>query len=309
MATDSIITNNGKIILLQRGYTENGDLSATQYLAPAQFKAGIENDTPAISDTDLDIAIPIDNGTTNDDGSNTLTGSTGGDNSTNNTDTFKEGGGNSDVTAQNLIANNTNVSKVWTIADLSSAGANASGTEPFGLWFYIKDAAALAKFKSSGTALEIRLGSDAGNYFYKQFTAADLAVGWNWISSGTVLVNALSENGTVAGAIDTFVIVVTTNNSTDTFVAGDVLYDLLRQWATSDLVKDFVSGYPSFDNTNKEVTIRCFLSSIEGNGFDINGQALFNKDSSILMTDESTFTAESKSSTDEFAFVVKNRIL
>ncbi|KKL68230.1 hypothetical protein LCGC14_2127020, partial [marine sediment metagenome] len=160
----------------------------------------------------------------------------------------------------------------------------------------------------SGTALEIRLGSDTGNYYYKQLTAAVLAVGWNFVTSGTTNIGDLSENGTVAGNIDTFVIVITTNNATDTFATGDVLFDLLRQWATSDLVKDFVSGYPSFDNTNKEVTIRCFLSSIESNGFDIDGQALFNKDTSILMTDESTFTAESKSSTDEFAFVIKNRI-
>ena len=309
MATDSIITNNGKIVLLQRGYTVNGSLSATQYLAPIQFKVGIENGTPSITNTDLDIAVPIDDGTTNDDGSNTLTGSTGGDNSTNNTTTFKQGAGNSDVTSQNLIANNTNVSKIWTIADLSSAGTNITGTEPFALWFNINLSTALAKFKSSSTALEIRLGSDAGNYYFKTWTAAELAVGWNWISSGTTAVNALTENGTVAGAIDTFVIVITTNNSTDTFTTGDVLSDLLRQWATSDLVKNFVSGYPTFDNTNKEVTIRCFISSVEANGFDINGQALFNADTSILMTDESTFTAESKSLNDEFAFVIKNRIL
>ena len=56
---------------------------------------------------------------TNDDGSNAFTGSSGGDNSTDNTSVFKEGGGNTDVTAQNLIANDTNADKIWVISDLS----------------------------------------------------------------------------------------------------------------------------------------------------------------------------------------------
>ena len=40
-----------------------------------------------------------------------LTGSSGGDNSTDNTDTYKEGAGNVDVTSQNLIANDTSATK------------------------------------------------------------------------------------------------------------------------------------------------------------------------------------------------------
>ena len=59
----------------------------------------------------------------------------------------------------------TNVLKIWTIADLSSLGTNITQTQFFGLWIFIKDSTALAKFKSSGTALEIKLGSDTGNYF------------------------------------------------------------------------------------------------------------------------------------------------
>ena len=151
----------------------------------------------------------------------------------------------SDDTAQNLIANNTNATKIWTIADLSSLGTNITQTQPFGLWIFIKDTTTLAKFITSGTALEIKLGSDSSNYFSFTVTAANLATGFNWITSNTVNVEDLTETGTVSGNVDTFIIEITTNNATDTFVAGDVVYDLLRQWAPSDLVKNMETGFPS----------------------------------------------------------------
>ncbi len=311
MATDSIITNSGKIVLLRRGYTSEADLTGSLYLEPTKFKVGIVNTTPLVTDTNLDIPIPILDGTVNDTAEDQLAGTSGGDNSTDNTSTFKEGAGQTDVTSQNLIANNTNVSKIWTLNPLDS---NITKTKPFGHWLYIKDATALAKFKSSSTALEVRFrtnGDGATLFFSKTFTASTLAVGWNWITSNATAVEDLTPGGggDASGNIDEFVIIITTNNSTDTFTTGDVLFDLLRTWATTDLIKSYVAGFPSFDNTNKEVTIRCFLSSVDANGFDISGLGLFNEDTSVLMTDESTFTAESKSSTDEFAFVVKNRIL
>jgi hypothetical protein len=77
----------------------------------------------------------------------------------------------------------------------------------------------------------------------------------------------------------------------------------------ADYVKDFVSGYPTFDYSNGEVTIRCYLSTSEANGNDINAIGIFNEDSSPLMSFVSKFTAESKSSSDEFVFVIKNRII
>jgi len=305
MANDSIITNNGKNVLLRRAYTATADLSATEFLSPTEFQIGIDNDTPNVADTALDNGIPIGNGTVNDDGSNTLTGSSGGDNTTNNTTTFKDGANTTDVTAQNLIANGTATTKIWTIADLASAGTDITAAQPYGLWFFIKDATALAKIVS----FETKFGSDSSNYFSKTVLVAAMTTGWNWITSGTTNVNALTETGTVSGDIDTFIIEIVTNLAADTFVAGDTIYDLLRQWATSDLTSTFVTGFPTFNTTNIEVSIRCFLNLAQGTGFDINGFALFNEDTSPLMTEEDTFTAESKGPKDEFAFVVKNRIL
>jgi len=298
-----ILTNNGKKVILNRSYKATPD-----YTVPSNFRVGINNGTPVAADTELDYSVPITDGTTNDDGSNTLTGSSGANNSTDNTTTFKQGGGNSDVTAQNLIANDTNATKIWTVSNLATAGTIITAGEPFALWLYIKDSAALVKFKTSGTCLEVKLGSDSSNYYSKTFEASDLAVGWNWITSNTTNVEDLDETGTVSGDIDTFIIEITTNNATDEFVAGDVIYDLLRQWATSDLIQAFVSGYPVLNESTNTVTIRGYLDATKANGFLINAAGLENTDATPLLTDISDFDGQSKADTDEFAFVFENTV-
>ncbi len=290
-------TSNGLKVVMNRAFKYN-----PSYKEPSKFKIGRANGTPIISDTDIDMAIPLLDGTVNDDGSNTLTGSSGGDNSTANTTTFKAGAGETDVTAQNLIGNATNATKIWTIADLSSAGNVMTADQPFGLWLKILDAAALAKFLSAGTCLEIKLGSDSSNYYSIEFEASDLATGWNWITSNAVNVEDMTETSTVVGAIDTFIIEVTTNNSTDAFIAGDLIFDLLRQWEYSDIIQDFVTAYPSFNETTMKVTIRGFVTSTQMNGFDFNVAALENEDTSIKVTDIDDFDNDSKADTDEFAF-------
>ena len=289
--------------MLNRGYKGSPD-----YNEISDFKVGISNTTPLAPDTDLDIAIPITDGTVNDDGSNLLTGADGGDNTTDNVATYKEGAGINDNTAQNLIANNTDTSKRWFIADLSALGSLITGTEPFGLWFYIKDATAFAKFLISGTAVEVKLGSDNANYYSQVWTVAQLATGWNWLTSNTTAVIALTETGTVAGNIDYFEIEVTTNNATDTFVAGDVVYDLLRQWATTDLLKVILTNFPDIDESNFQAETRCLINAAEANGFDLNALGIFNDDTSIRLHGEDVHTAESKGSTDEFLYIIKDRI-
>jgi hypothetical protein len=293
----AIITNGGWKILLNRTFKASPD-----YTPPSKFTVGISQATPQITDSSLTNEVPIEDGTVNDDGSNTLTGSTGGDNSTDNTTRYKEGGGTSDLTGQNLIANDTNVSKIWTISNLATNGTVMTATEPFSAWIYINDATALAKFATSGTAIEIKLGSDSSNYYSKTWEASDLATGWNYLDSGTTAVNALTETGTVSGNIDTFIIEITTNNATDTFVAGDVVYDLLRQWATTDLVKTILAGYPTVNEGNYESEIRAFLDSTEGNGFDIDGVKYLNADASPLTFFISKHNSVSKSDTDEIEY-------
>ncbi len=179
---------------------------------------------------------------------------------------------------------------------------------------YVLDAAALAKFVSSGTCLEIKLGSDSSNYYSITKEASDLVVGWNWVYSFPDTVADLTETGTVTGSIDTFIIEVTTNNATDEFTAAtdataDIVYDLLRTYEDSDLLKTLESGFPSFNTTDKTVTTRIKIAVTQANGFDISEVGVFTKDTVNIMITHDVFTAESKGSGDEFAFNITDKIV
>jgi len=306
MVNGSIIVNNGKKILLNRSYKASPD-----YTVPSKFSVGITNGTPSVGDTALDVRVPITNGTVIDDGQDQLTGSAGGSNSTDNTSVFKTGAGETDDTAQNLIANNSSSTKTWTISALDS---NFTATQFFSYWLYIKDATALAKFLSAGTALQVRIrtNGDAANLSYLlSTTAANLSTGWNFITGGTTAVSSLTQGagGPPSGVLDEFIIEITTNNATDTFVAGDVVYDLMRQWQVSDLIKSFVTGYPVLDEANLEVTTWATLVTTEAVGFPIDGFALYNTDTTPLMHSEDTVTDLSKTVNNQFTFIVKDRVL
>lgn len=289
--TGACITDYGRKADLHRY------LTSSSYLPPTLIRIGMGTTNPISTDTSIEIPIPIGNGTVCDDGSNTFTGSSGGTNSTDNTTTYKEGASVTDNTAQNLIANDTNATKIWTIADLASAGTNCDATKYIGIWFYIKDATALAKFFTSGTCLEFRIGADSTtNYYSKVYEVSDLATGWNFLG-GTGLLSTWTVNGT-PGTLNDYQIRIITNNATDEFVAGDIVTDLLRQWESSDLTQSYSTGYPSIDDTNYWATFRSRLGSTAGTGFNISELGLF--DTAGNMHVHIVFDAESKSSTDEF---------
>lgn len=301
--SNAIVTDGGRSIMLYRANTENNDLSLTQYLPLSRLVPGINGSTPNVADNTINQPVPIEDGDTIDDGSNNFTGSNGGDNSTDNTTTFKEGAGNTDGTAQNLIANNTSATKTWTLT-LTTFPNTTDYTAP---WFYIKDAAALAKFLSSGTCLEIKLGSDSSNYYSETYEASDLAVGWNFLNIGNLA--SLTETGTVTGDIDTFIIEITTNNATDEFVAGDVVYDLLRQWTDADTQSEFRAGFPSIDFNTLTVTREVLIGTTKLNGFFVNNWLWQNLDSTPIGGAIALVDGDSKSSTDQWKIIQKERVL
>jgi hypothetical protein len=305
MATGDLITTKGANAALYRTYTPNASLSATLYLPPTKFKVGINNTTPAITDLNLVNPVPILDGTVIDTGANMLTGTLGGDNSTNQTTYVKEGAGIVDGIAQNLIANGSNIIKAWYKEPTTVAITNS---KYIGFWLYIHDSVTYAKLNTSTWCVDLRVGSDATNYYEKLWYLADVHVGWNWLSPG-IITAGMTTVGTPTGTLDYMAVLVRTNNAADTFIAGEVVYDLLRQWTASDLIQGYVTGYPAFDYTLNEVTIRAYLNSIQANGFNINAIGLFNEDATPLMTDESVIAENSKSSTDEYAFIIKNRIV
>jgi len=292
--------DEGYNVLFNRGYKATPD-----YSQPFNMRFGINQPTTITgAETDLDFPIPILDGTVNDDGNNQLIGATGGDNSTDNTTTFKPGAGVTDNTSQNLIANNSSTLKIWTIADLSINGNVIDITKYCGFWIYIKDSTTLDKFRTTSFSLQLKLGSNSSNTYFINIETSNLSTGWNWITDSDI-VGDWSTDGTPAGNIDYFKILIVTKNATDTFIAGDVVFDLLRQWERSDTILAFDSGYPSFDEIGIDVLVRSTLNTTQAVGFNINAMSIENTDTPPKMTDLHTFDADSKSDTDEFVFTDK----
>jgi len=73
--------------------------------------------------------------------------------------------------------------------------------------------------------------------------------------------------------------------------------------------KSFVAGYPLLDETNMQVTIRCFLTTTEGNTNSLTEFGLFNEDGTPLMFSHAVHTAISKTSTVQITYIEKDRIV
>ena len=301
MATvGSVLTNEGKKIILDRAY-----LSTPTYTSPTRFKVGVNSIAPDIADTDLDNPVPISNGTIYDDGSLSLIGKFGGTATTDNASTYKDGAGTTDATSQNLITNTTSGSKTWFLSS-GSLNADISGTNKAAIWLYIINATAKAKFKTSGTAVEVRFGSGTqDNYYKKGWTASQLKTGWNFLHSGTV-VNALNSTGTPTDPMNSFLLQILTNNDSDTFSSGDIIYDLARGWDEANELKNWTSGYPTINESAFTVEMRGKLETTDANGFDLDSFGDFN--SGTMMAGKDVFTSESKSNTDAFIFVLQDRL-
>lgn len=298
---NTILTRNGKNNLLYRGYTANGDLSATEYLVPSTFRIGINNKAPNFDDTEMTYDIPIADGTVLDNGSTNMTGDAGGENSTDNTTTYKEGAGETDATSQNLITNDTSIYKIWYV----NTGSDFTLTQPYGLWLYIKDATTLAYI----SAITIQFQSTLGTIrYYHDIDMSTITIGWNWITSNKKVISDLSFSA--SGTAGRLAIQIITFNATDSWSEGDVIYDLCRQWdPDTDLVSDIDTGFPSIDYNNSEVTIQSTLATNEANGFLIDSIGIFNEEDTPKLLSLGQTSGESKSSTDEFIYIIKERIL
>ena len=78
----------------------------------------------------------------------------------------------------------------------------------------------------------------------------------------------------------------------------------------TDSYKDFTSGFPTLSTSaTPEVTINCRIGASQGTGNDINTIGIFNTDSSPTLLIQMNHTAESKSATDEFVYIIRYRVI
>ncbi|KKN09351.1 hypothetical protein LCGC14_1047410 [marine sediment metagenome] len=98
-------------------------------------------------------------------------------------------------------------------------------------------------------------------------------------------------------------------DTTEPTINDTALGTIIQGWSGSSDFKVFVSGYPILNTTKKEVTIRGFVSTTEANGSSIAETGNFNTDGTRVMDTRNTFTAVSKDSNKQIAFIWKHRII
>lgn len=144
------------------------------YGIPGYQRLGIGAQTPLATATDLTDPFPIKE-LEEVDGCDAITGWSASTDAAVNLNTedgeFIEGTG-----ALNLRKNGATTDEIqFTKSTLTAADWN---DKELWLWFFISDLDLLA---DTGTVLEVRYGSSAGNYYSKNYEPSDLEEGGNWI--------------------------------------------------------------------------------------------------------------------------------
>jgi len=291
MVNNILKTRNGVNVLLNRGSKATPD-----YTIPSTFKVSIDTSDVTWVDTSLSTTVPITGTESVDDCSVTTGWTASGSNSVAvNTVTFKpDGGTDGSLTLIKSDVSSATVSVAKTVTSLDGTSKDLL------TWIYVIDAAALAKISSSS----IRYGSDSSNYY---LIAITLSVGWNFIKTAITSGFDSTVGSPVIGSLDYYYFDMVTNNATDTFSSGDIIFDSIRLASVDDYLKTIETDL-IIDETDGSVSTISKLSVSEANGFLINGHGIFNTDSSPKMTDTGKFASYSKGTTDLFKFTNKVKL-
>jgi len=70
----------------------------------------------------------------------------------------------------------------------------------------------------------------------------------------------------------------------------------ITAWSGASDFKNYVSGYPTFDEANQELTVRGFIASTEANGNSITEYGDFNTDTDPIISSHVVFSPITKTS-------------
>lgn len=285
----------GVKLALNRAYKASPD-----YTALTKFKAGYAQTTPTVGTTDLANPVPI-TGTESVDTAEATAGWTANTGDTTgiavSTTRFKQGASSLTFAKSGTGAASCGVNKAVTSRDYTSKNLY--------FWVYITS---LADLISAGTAMEVQYGSDSSNYYRFDIAIGSLVAGWNLFEKASSEASATVGTPAIA-ACDFFKITFYTDLAADTIAADRINIDEILVASSDDYTKDFEATYPQLDETNMEATIRCVLDSTQANGHLIDSVLLVNTDASVIAGSIDTITEESKTSTDEFIFLLRERFI
>ena len=77
-------------------------------------------------------------------------------------------------------------------------------------------------------------------------------------------------------------------------VADTAIETPITAWHSASDYKDYDAGFPSFDETNKEVTVQGFVGASEANGNTITEYGDFNTDGTPILCSHIVFTGITK---------------
>ena len=294
VSVTSLQTKQGNSIALNRFYSTTPD-----YTAPQDFAMRMGDSVYNFLSTELTTLIPITNGDVLDDASDASDWSVNSTNDTEAITTIRRKG----PQAVTLIKNNDTIAEVIATKELDST-IDATDTDYWGFFFIDED---LIPLLTETESIEIRLETDASNYYYKTYDRSELAAGWNIIKAP---ITEFEEEGSpTITTINDITFIFITDDVETTTIAGDIVLDEQKLVSEEDYFKPFVSGFPDINEVNNEATIRMFLTSVEAVGFDVSGIGVFNRDTPRKNTSGATFPSEIKTFQNEFTIVQKNRIL
>lgn len=272
--------------------------SVPDYTEVSKFKVGTGTTTYSFSDSDLVNPVIITGGE-DVDTCEVITGWSA--NLTNsvslNGARYVKGAGAINLIKSDITSTEVSVEKATTLLDFTS--------KKLFIAIYISTST-LANLATTN-CLEIRYGSDNANYYYYTRNKTNLSSGWNWIIFNTT--TASTTGVPDVANCDYTKIIITTDDTTDTILADNLVYDAIMLGSSDDFLKSFEVGYPSFDYTTDEVTVRCELSAADVVGFSISEFGVFNTDATRLMMNREVFLGISKTSSDVIIFIQKYRFL
>ena len=292
MASSIKLVNNGKKILLDRFLNTTPTRSEM-----TTFQVGIGSTAPTSTDTSMETKVPIVN-TELVDSCDSITGFVDSADMTItvNTTTFKQGTGSLNLTKDGTSSTDASTVKTVTSLDFTS--------KEIELWYYVLDTTTLNLHETTD-CITINYGSDSSNYYVWTKNKADLSVGWNRIGLLTTS-NVDSTTGTPSlTAMDYFKILITATSTGATWSAGAVAMDDIKIVSSDDYTKVDESGYPTVDYTTLTAELRSRINTVQAVGYPLTEVGFLNTDGTPLLGIRATFSAISKTLTDEVIFSIK----
>jgi len=288
---NTLIVDEGKDLANKRIFKAQPGVGA-----PEDLRLGITQSEAGSGTNVLDQAIPVKKGTILDDGTANLTGAQGGQDSVDDTGTFKPVHDLTDEVAQSLNVNDTSSTKEWTKA----LQQNADSSQRHSIWLYVDTQAIIDLFNE----VEVRFEDSGGDYYAKVFQPSNLSPGWNFLYLGVLADQTVSGS---PGTLTRIRIFIRTQDAGDTWSFGEVVYDAARMWQPGDETVDQDQGFPKVDTANDEVIQRFTIPSPQANGFLLDGGLTETSGGTVFnATDEFNV---SKSRQDEVIINFVNRIL